>query len=393
MDWIWLFCGGLSLGAVMYAYLVFPVILYITTKFKQQQWTCYTAEDTKLPEVSIIIAAYNEASVIAQKIHSTYASDYPGEKIEVLVGSDGSTDETDALVRELQDQYPSLRFFRYEGRIGKPQVLNRLVLEARHRILVLTDANVMYDRDTLFHLVKYYRNPQVGVVSSQVIPYNVRSDGIGLQEAAYTSFETRLKYWEGMICGAMIGAFGASYAMHRRFWTPIPPDAGPDDLFTVLQTLRKGGKALLSLQSRVREDIGNDPWMEFRRKVRIGTQNFTALFNHFLDVLWPWRGCVAFFFWSHKVLRWFSPFFLIIAWITHGMLLGHSRWAEFMWWGETLSVGVALADVALQRAGIHIGPLRLIRHFYVANIALLVGFFKFLRHEHTQHWEPVRRFQ
>ncbi len=393
MDWIWLVIGGVSVGALVHSYVVFPLVLRVWAGLKKARCACYSPTDPDLPEVSIIIAAYNEEAVIARKIESTFATDYPKDKIEVLVGSDGSTDRTDTIVKELQKRYPSLRFFRYEGRIGKPQVLNRLVSEARHRILIFTDANVLYAPDTIYHLVKHYRTPRVGVVSSRVIPYNMRSDGIGPQEAAYTSFETLLKYWEGVTCGAMIGAFGASYAMHRRFWVPIPPDAGPDDLFTVLHTLRKGGKALLEPASRVREDVGNDPAMEFRRKVRISTQNFMALFNHFLDMLWPWRGCVAFFFWSHKVLRWFGPFFLMLAWVAHLVVMGRSAWAEFVWWGETVSMALALLDGGLQRVGIHVGPLRLLRHFYTANVALLVGFFKFIRHEHAQHWEPVRRFQ
>ena len=299
--------AGTCLLLVAHSYVLYPLLLRGWARGRQPNADCWPAAADELPAVDILLAVHNEEAVLAEKIRSTFATTYPLEKVRLLVGSDHSTDGTDALLAGLAGQYAGLRWTAFAARTGKPGVVEQLSRQAPAPVLVLTDANVFFEPDTLYHLVKHFRQPAIGLVGGWILnPPAAGAAGIAGAESAYLARENILKYQEGLIWGAMMGAFGGCFAVRRAAYSPAPAGVLVDDFYTTLAALRAGYRAILEPAARCQEDVSDHLPEEFRRKARIATGNFQNL-SRFRGLLWPpWRG-VGFALWSHKVLRWYTP--------------------------------------------------------------------------------------
>ena len=387
----------LSGGLVVYSYAGFPLLLGRLSRGRALPGPAHGPADA-LPAVDVLLAAHNEEVVIEQKIRTTLATTYPPDRLRLLVGSDASTDRTNALLARLAAEFSQLRVTTFAARQGKPGVMQHLSAQATAPVLVLTDANVFFEPTTLFELVKYFANPQVGLVGAHVLappPAAGSGQGITAQESAYLARENRFKYQESLIWGAAMGAPGGAFAVRRAAYTPAPAGFVVDDFFTSMAALRAGYQVLLNPAARATEDVGYHAAEEFRRKARISVGNFQNA-HEFRALLWPpWRG-VAFAFWSHKVLRWLTPQLLLLALAANAALVaGGAGW----FWQLALAgqVGLPLLgglDWLLRRRG---GPpvvgLRYVRHFYLMNLALLVGWWRYLRRQRSAVWRPTARNQ
>ncbi|MEE4178646.1 MAG: glycosyltransferase, partial [Bacteroides sp.] len=200
----------ISVLLIFHTYLFYPLLLQILSTGKKENQIVYT--DDELPGVSIIISAFNEEAVIGEKIETVLRSDYPADKFELIIGSDASTDKTAQIVNACALKHEPVRFFDYQERKGKGNVVNALVGNARFQILVLTDANVMFDTHTLKYLVRHFKNEKIGLVDSNMINKGLKKEGISYQEKAYISREVKIKNMEGRLWGAMMGPFGGCYA-------------------------------------------------------------------------------------------------------------------------------------------------------------------------------------
>ncbi|WP_197031988.1 glycosyltransferase [Hymenobacter swuensis] len=383
-----------SLGLVAHTYVLFPALLGRLAQGRQQNTDVYAPDSPELPRVDVLLAVYNEEQVIEQKIHSTFATTYPPEKLTFYIGSDNSSDRTNALVEQLAREYPRLRFRPFGQRTGKPGVMEALSAEATAPVLVLTDANVFFTPDTLYKLVKHFRNPRVGQVGGNILNPDHRQDGISGQEKAYLERENLIKYQEGVVWGSMIGAFGGCFAVRRACYHPAPRTFIVDDFFISMAVLEDGYQALNELQAVCHEDVSDKLPEEFRRKARISAGNFQNLVA-FRRLLWPpWRG-VSFAYWSHKVLRWLTPLLLLLMLLCNAVLVlwGGGWFYQLMLAGQLAAPALLLLDAALHRLGVHLRLLRFITHFYSMNGALLLGLGRFLRGVKTTVWEPTQRFQ
>lgn len=381
----------ISVFVVVFSYAVYPLILKILSIGKKPNNVVFDAEH--LPKVSVIIAAFNEEAVIHEKLISVLESNYPADKLEILVGSDASTDKTIPLVANLSRLYPQIKFFDFSERRGKPSVVSDLARHSNGEVLVLTDANVIFSNSALFHLAKHFKNPGIGLVDTHMVNKGLKKDGISFQEKAYISREVRIKHMESLIWGTMMGPFGGCYAVRREDFSDIPPHSLVDDFYINMKVLEKGKKAVNELQAIVYEDVSNNLRDEFRRKIRIATGNFQNL-SRFAHLLWPpWSG-TGFAFLSHKVLRWFGPLFLILALISNIPLALQSGFYVFTLVSQvSLMFMVPLADLALKKINIHVAPLRLIVHFYSMNLALLLGLTRYIKGVKTGVWKPTPRNQ
>ncbi|MDJ0365203.1 glycosyltransferase [Hymenobacter sp. H14-R3] len=387
----------LSGGLVVYSYAGFPLLLSRLSRGRTLPGPVHSPADA-LPAVDVLLAVHNEEVVLEQKIRATFATTYPRTHLRLLVGSDGSTDHTNALLARLATEFPQLHYTAFAERQGKPGVMQYLSAQATAPVLVLTDANVFFEPTTLFELVKYFANPHVGLVGANVLAPPMLAgpnQGITAQESAYLARENHFKYQESVIWGAAMGAHGGAFAVRRAAYTPAPAGFVVDDFFTSMAALRAGYQVLLNPAARATEDVGYHVAEEFRRKARISVGNFQNA-HEFRRLLWPpWRG-VAFAFWSHKVLRWLTPHLLLLGLAASMALV--ARGAGWFW--QLALVGqVALPllgglDWLLRRAG---GPpvagLRYIRHFYVMNAALLLGWWRYLRRQRSAVWRPTARNQ
>jgi cellulose synthase/poly-beta-1,6-N-acetylglucosamine synthase-like glycosyltransferase len=381
-----------SVSQIAHSYLFFPAILKIVARNKKQNAEVFLPEDDNFPMVSLLLAAYNEEQVLDEKIKSVMDTSYPIDKIEFLVGSDASTDRTNEIVSKWHAKYPQIKLIEFSGRSGKSKIINELVTYAHGQIFIFTDANVIFNNDTIYQLVKHFKNTRISLVGGNIINSGLNKDGISIQETTYISRENKIKYLEGKAWGAMIGAFGGCYSMRADYFSPVPRNFFMDDFYITMNVIEKKGLSIFEPMARCYEDVSNKISEEFRRKIRISIGNYQNL-GRYAKLLYPPISGVSFCFMSHKVLRWFGPFFLIIALITNALLIRHGWLFKITFLIQIILICLPLVDLILRKVKVHINLLRFITHFYLMNLALLIGFLKFMRGVDTNIWQPTQRFQ
>lgn len=375
-------------GLLIYHYVVYYYLLKWITRKKIPNTEKYTFPD-KLPTVAIVFAAHNEEKIIAQKIESTFHTTYPLEKLQVWIGSDNSTDKTHEIIQTYQQKYPNLHLKIFEQRTGKPQIINALVHNLDVDILILTDANIIFTPEHIFNLVLHFKNKNIGLVGGNVINDNVLQKGISEQETAYISIENTIKYHEGLL-GCMIGAFGASYAIRRELYVPTPIGFISDDFYISMQVLLQGKKAIFEPKAIGYETFSTKITEEFRRKTRYAVGNYQNLL-HFTS-FWKKPFSVLFFcYFSHKVLRWLLPLFMLIALIALCILAFQSLFYLILCEFVIVGILAVLLDIFLLKNHKSIKPLRFLSHFLAMNVALLLGFVRFVFTKPTSVWKPTER--
>ena len=372
---------------VLHTYVLYPLILRIFSSGRRGNILVYEQED-ELPIVSVIISAFNEEACIEEKIRSIFTGSYPVERYEVLIGSDHSTDDTGAIVRSLMKDHPALKFFDFKERRGKGSVVNDLVQNASGTILVLTDANVIFGHDTLFYLVRHFKNSMIGLVDTNMVNRGMKEEGISYQEKAYISREVRIKDYESRMWGAMMGPFGGCYAIRKEDYAMVPSNFLVDDFYINMRIFEKGKQAINDIHAVVFENVPDELKVEFRRKVRIGTGNFQNL-RKFWKLIFTSRYGFAFL--SHKVIRWFGPFLMLTAMALNIYLAFGSRLYFWILVCQLSVYLIPLVDWALRRVKIYVGPFRLATHFFSMNAALFIGFFRSLGTVRSGVWERTER--
>lgn len=380
----------LSLILLFHSYVLFPIILSFFSINKKQNEIIYLKSDD-LPTVSILLAVYNEELVIEEKILSTFKTSYPINKIKFLIGSDASTDKTNEIIEKYKNQFP-IQLEVFPGRTGKSGIINKLADLADSEIFILTDANVFFNEETIYQLVKHYKNTDIAQVGGNIINPIVKKDGISYQEKSYLSRENLIKYQEGVIWGSMIGAFGGCYSIRATNYTPVPKNFLMDDFYISMSVFEKNKKAINELDAQCLEDVSNKIEEEFRRKVRISAGNFQNL-NRYKALLWPPFTGLAFCFMSHKVLRWFGPLFLILSLVSALILSLQSNFYLYSALILCLMFVSPLIDKALKAMGLHIRILRFATHFILMNFALFKGLIWYMNGVESNVWKPTQRNQ
>ncbi len=351
----------------------------------------YPETDEK-PLVSIIMSLFNEETVIEEKLNSIIASDYPAEKIRIIIGSDNSTDKTHEIVQKYADNDKRIYFKAFTSRQGKSNVINQLVDKAEGEIFILTDANVFFDKNTISELVKPFVNPEIGLVDSHMTNTGLKKEGISIQEKSYISREVKIKHYESVLWGTMMGPFGGCFAIRKELFHPVPSNFLVDDFYICMKVLEKKYKAVNNLEAVVFEDVSNNLSDEFRRKVRIATGDFQNM-KEFRRLLWPPYKGLAFSFLSHKILRWITPIFMITALAMLIVLALHFQLYFILLIIYIAVLLLPLLDLLLKKFNVHNILLRFITHFLTMNIALLAGMFKYFKGVKSNVWKPTKRNQ
>ncbi len=220
-----------SLILFIYVYFLYPMVLVIINRFSEKG---IKREEDFLPTVSLIISAYNEADIIEKKIENSLNLDYPEDRMEFLVASDGSTDNTAGLVKK----YKNIKIMDYKQNEGKTQTQNKAVKESRGEILVFSDANSMYKKDAIRKLVRNFVDEKVGAVCGELQYNNSRDTGTGRGIGLYKRYQIFLKRLESIIHSTIV-AYGSIYAIRKDLFTPLPADIF-SDFFEPLMFFRKG---------------------------------------------------------------------------------------------------------------------------------------------------------
>jgi cellulose synthase/poly-beta-1,6-N-acetylglucosamine synthase-like glycosyltransferase len=369
-------------AAVAYSYVLYPVILMGAAKLRRKQ---EPPDAFVHPNVSVLVAAHNEQRFIEEKVQNTVASSYPQDKLEIAIASDGSSDRTVELVQNLEAA--NVRLFDYAERRGKATVLNATLPELNGEIVVLSDANTLFEPDAISNLVRWFADPAVDAVCGRLI---LTDPATGQNvDSLYWRYETYLKKKEARL-GALLGANGAIYAIRRSHYVPIPNNSIVDDfVIPLLSKLHFGGRIIYDESAIAYEETPPEIGSEFRRRARIGTGGYQSL-----ALLWrllsPRFGWTAFAFFSHKVLRWIAPFLLIGALIANVLLL-ELPFYRWLFAAQVLFYAASFAGAQARGTGLPFRLLRLAGMFTSMNAALFVGFWRWLTLPQTGTWQRTAR--
>ena len=385
-----------SVGLVFHSYILYPVLLKLFSVGKKENDVVFAANDENLPVVYVVFSVFNEQRVIKEKLESIINTTYPEKKLRVFIGSDNSTDETNSIVDGFAGKYSQIRFFEFNERNGKSGVINKLMGEIQNGnlnpasdILIFTDANVMFTPTTLYELAKHFKQNKIGQVAANILSRGVTQEGIAVQEKTYIQGENRVKYLEGLNWGSMMGAFGACYAIRANCWKEIPKNYLMEDFYLSMNVLKQGESAISELRAVCYEDVSVEVGEEFKRKSRIQAGNFQNL-----GVYWQLLlgfNAVAFCFFSHKVIRWFGPVFIMAAYVSNIFLLPQGWFYLFTFILQNLLLVSPVVDAVLKRVGVNLIVLRFASYFYMMNLALVNGFMMYARGVKTNAWNPTKR--
>jgi cellulose synthase/poly-beta-1,6-N-acetylglucosamine synthase-like glycosyltransferase len=369
-------------GAVLvYTYLLFPAVLFVVSRiFRFKSRT----DHEYLPGVTVLIAAYNEQAVIRQKVENALALDYPPEKLEIRIGSDASTDDTDTILGSFGAR---ITFIRFNERQGKSNILNALAAGMTGEIIVFSDANTMFAPDAIRKLVRHFADERVGGVCGRLILEGETAAVLGNFEKRYWKMESGLKVWEGML-GRVMGANGAIYAIRKSLFRPIPTRRLlMDDFFMALQVLGQHKKIVYETVAYATESPSLRDAGEFNRKIRIARANFNFLWTQ-PGVFFTYDLIFLFLFISHKLLRWVAPFILIGVLVLNALLVCTAELYLYLLAAQGVFYFTALIGLFLRKAV----PLLAAPYYFVSmNAAMLIGFFKSLLPRQSISWKRVER--
>jgi biofilm PGA synthesis N-glycosyltransferase PgaC len=371
----------LSLGVVVGTYAGYPLLLGVWARLARRP----VLRGSITPHVTVIVAARDEAARIGGRVANLLDSDYPADRLEVVVISDGSADGTERVAWAIAASEPRVRVVAFDAPRGKGAALNAGVAAASGEILIFADARQRFAPDAIRRLVENFADPTVGVASGRLVLDDGGGTAVGLGLGAYWNHEVWLRSRESEI-GSMLGATGAIYAMRRGLYRSIPDDTVLDDVLIPMQAVLTGARAVFDVRALAFDAAVRSGRHEFGRKVRTLYGNYQLLAIR-PELLSPRRNPVFGRFVLHKLARLAVPMHLVVLAVTSLLLLeGVYAWALA---GQLAAYLAAAAGAAGARAR---GPLaRLTSGAYVfvllnwAAVVALVRFARGDRHVWAKH--------
>jgi cellulose synthase/poly-beta-1,6-N-acetylglucosamine synthase-like glycosyltransferase len=375
----------LSSAAAVLATIGYPLLLALFAPVLRRSWAVRDAE----PSVCLVIAAYNEERTIAAKLENSLSLDYPPERLQIVVASDGSSDRTDEIVRTFASRGVLLHSF---PRTGKTGVQNGVASSAVADVLVFSDANAMYRSDAIRKLVRNFADRHVACVCGQLV-YRSAGEGVGDCERRYWDYEKFMKRRESEI-SSLVGANGSIYAVRRTRYVELDKDL-ISDLVEPLELVRHGGRVVYEPEAISVEESSTTSDVEFRRKVRILTRSIRGLL-HMRSLFNPFRyGIFSVQLFMHKLLRYLVPFFLLIGVSSlTALAVGGAYFPLFAGVFVTagaLSIAALLIPEGNRRGKWLLRAGQLLHYYVMVNTALLVAWVNIWRGKRMTVWVPERK--
>jgi cellulose synthase/poly-beta-1,6-N-acetylglucosamine synthase-like glycosyltransferase len=371
------------LAAVLlfYVYAGYPLMLAIIGLFVRSR----RPEAGYTPRISVLIAAYNEEEAIERKLQQTLALEYPSEKLEVLVLSDCSTDRTDEIVKAFPDS--RVRLVRMPERRGKTHAQNYGIREASGDVVIFSDATAIYHSKALLYLACNYQDASVGAVSGRYQYFDPGEQSpTGLGSVAFWNYENLIKTLQSRI-RTITGCCGCIYSVRKAAYTDLPDDI-ISDLVQPLQAIKKGYRVVFEDRALAYEETTQSTGEEFAMRVRVVTRAMRGLLS-VSDLLQPWKfAWPAFQLWSHKVMRWMVPLFLMVLLAANVALLDSPPYRVTL----TMQVFFYAAAILNILLPLHRQwkPLGIPLFFCTLNAAALVSMLEICRGRKYVTWQTVR---
>lgn len=369
-----------SILFVLYTYAGYPLLLALLSRLKARP---VRGMGFAAP-VSVVIAARNEESTIAGRIENLLSQEYPAGLAEIVVVSDGSTDETGAVVAGFADRNVVLLPLP-EG-LGKAVALNRGVGRATGEIIVFTDARQTFSPGAVRRLVQNFADPAVGCVSGELMLTDDGESGIRAEMGAYWRYEKGIRRLESA-SGSVVGATGAIFAIRRALYRPLPEGTILDDVLTPMTVAMQGYRVLFDGGATACDRISKSAGQEWRRKVRTLAGNWQLL-TLAPSLLLPWRSPLWWRFLSHKLCRLLVPFALLAAFVTSLVCEGYIYLALLA--GQSFLYAAAAAGALMPSAR----RLRFVNvpfFFMLLNAAAVAGLWLWLTGRCAASWRPAYR--
>lgn len=303
-----------AFGVLVYIYAAYPALMRCLARLFPHRSTVLPG--TVLPSVTVVLCAHNEARRIARRLQNLLASDYPKDKIEIVVVSDGSTDTTAEQVRALNE--PRIRLLSQARRAGKSHCLNLALADARGQVVVFCDTRQRFAPQTVAKLVRHFSDPQIGAVSGS-LEIDPATSNIGSGIDVYWRIEKFLRFAESRF-DSCIGCTGAVYAIRRKIFQPLPPETLLDDVVIPMQIAMQDFRVAFEPEAVAFDPQTLEPEHEKIRKRRTLAGNYQMLFRNWRWLL-PWRNRLWWMLISHKYLRLAAPLFLLIMFAANFFLV------------------------------------------------------------------------
>jgi poly-beta-1,6-N-acetyl-D-glucosamine synthase len=375
------------LGIILYTYFGYGFILVLITMFKNTFLSSrHLPAPSSLPMVTVIIPAYNETSVLARKVNSILYSEYPEDRMEILLITDGSTDGSENM--KFDD--PEVRILHQAERQGKSAAINRAVKFASGDIIIITDANAITNREAIWRMVRHFSMPEVGGVSGEKRVVQEAEVSSVAGEGIYWKYESLLKNL-GARLYSIVGAAGELFAFRRVLFEPIEKDTILDDFVLSMKILKKGYRIAYEPGAYSMELPSKSIMDEFHRKVRISSGVFQALPR--LPFLFnPLFNPILFFqFISHRFLRWtLAPLALVlILFVNIGLL--ETRFYYWFFFFQIFFYVTAVMGYFLKNVTLTIPALFVPFYFCMMNVAVFRGLVEYMKGRHSVLWKKAER--
>lgn len=379
------FAFWLSFFAILYPYLGYPVLLLVFSIIRNKP----VKRGNIRPFVSLVISAYNEEKVIAEKIENSLQLDYPEDHLEIAVISDGSTDMTNDIITKYAKKDRRIHPCISSENKGKTSCLNDFVPLLKGEIILFTDANSLFDEDVIHNIVGPFADPLVGLVTG-ITKYFKLSRGQETEAInIYSRIESLIKFLESKI-GSCVGADGAIFAIRKNLFIPLNPD-DINDLVIPMSIKKQGYRGIVEKDAFCREQAADELEGEFNRQVRITTRTLRAIYNYRL-LLNPFKYPIfSFEVFSHKLMKFVTPLWIVLIFFINICLA-----AKGLLFYQLVMILQILFYIFAVTGFIKKGDKRIYRWFHfsssylMVNMAYALGWFKYFRKETFTYWKPER---
>ncbi len=384
----------LSIFIVCYTYAGYGILLWLMVKIKEAvkgKPIRYVAED--LPDVTLLVAAYNEKDYVAAKINNSTELEYPKDKLHLVWVTDGSDDGTPDILR----QYSNVTVHHRPERAGKIAAMNRGVQLITTPIVIFSDANTMLGKESVRRIVNLFANPKVGCVSGEKRIFGNEKDmAAGAGEGLYWKYESFLKSYDARLY-SVVGAAGELFAIRREYFTEVEKDTLLDDFIISLRIAMQGYTTQYDPEAYACETSSASVKEELKRKIRIAAGGFQSIVRlaYLLNIFR--YGILSFQYISHRVLRWtLAPLCLLLLLASNLVLalqtgIFSCNFFPVVFWLQVLFYAMALIGWFLENRQIKLKILFVPYYFFIMNLAVYLGFFRYIKKKQNVNWERAKR--
>ncbi len=372
---------------VSYTYLGYAFLLYLLSRIREAKPVPETLPNL-LPEVTMVIAAYNEERFIGEKIENTLSLNYPAEKLKIWIVADGSDDNTVEIVQH----FSAVRVLHQPERKGKIHAVNRIMKLIETPIVIFSDANTTLNKEAIKNIVRHFEDSQVGGVAGEKrIAVNKEDNAAGAGEGLYWKYESALKKMDSKLTTA-IGAAGELFALRTELYHEPEPDTIIEDFVTSMKIVAKGYRFVYEPEAYAMETAAASIPDEWKRKVRISAGGIQAIIR-LPELLNPFRyGLITWQYLSHRVLRWtLAPLSLLLLLLANVLLFNQHVFYQVAFFGQLSFYAFAYAGHVLQNKKIEIKGFFVPYYFTMMNLSVFAGVMRLLRKQQSVVWEKSER--